>query len=82
MLRRFAPRHLVMGLIRIYQKLVSPNLSPNCRFQPTCSQYTYRAVEKFGIVRGVWLGIKRIGKCHPLHPGGYDPVPEEWGVRS
>ena len=72
------PRRIVAGLILIYQKLVSPNLGPNCRFQPTCSQYALEAVQRHGVIRGVWLAIKRIGKCHPLHPGGYDPVPETW----
>jgi putative membrane protein insertion efficiency factor len=72
------PRRLLAGLIKIYQKLVSPNLGPNCRFQPTCSQYALEAVQKHGALRGSWLAAKRIGKCHPLHPGGYDPVPEHW----
>ena len=72
------PRRLVAGLILIYQKLVSPNLGPNCRFQPTCSQYALEAVQRHGAMRGTWLAIKRIGKCHPLHEGGYDPVPETW----
>ncbi len=73
------PRMAVAGLIKIYQKLVSPNLGPNCRFQPTCSSYALEAVQKHGVVRGLGLAAKRIGKCHPLHPGGYDPVPD---VRS
>lgn len=73
------PRMAVAGLIKIYQKLVSPNLGPNCRFQPTCSSYALEAVQRHGVVRGLGLAAKRIGKCHPLHPGGYDPVPD---VRS
>lgn len=72
------PRRLVAGLITIYQKLVSPNLRPNCRFQPTCSSYALEAVERHGVVRGGWLAVKRIGRCHPLRPGGYDPVPDKW----
>ncbi|MCZ6662560.1 MAG: membrane protein insertion efficiency factor YidD [Actinobacteria bacterium] len=72
------PRNLVLPLISIYQKLVSPTLSVNCRYQPTCSHYSFEAIERFGIFRGGWLGMKRIGRCHPLRPGGYDPVPEKW----
>ncbi|HUF16127.1 MAG TPA: membrane protein insertion efficiency factor YidD [Acidimicrobiia bacterium] len=72
------PRTWLVATIRIYQKLASPNLGPNCRYQPTCSSYAAAAVSKFGVIRGGWLGIKRIGRCHPLRPGGHDPVPENW----
>jgi hypothetical protein len=72
------PRTWLVATIRIYQKLVSPNLRANCRYQPTCSSYAAAAVSKFGVIRGGWLGIKRIGRCHPLRPGGHDPVPENW----
>lgn len=68
-------KYLVLGLIRIYQKFISPALPPSCRFQPTCSQYGYQAIKKYGVIKGGWLAIKRIGRCHPFHPGGYDPVP-------
>ena len=78
LVRWLRPRNLVVGLIRIYQKLVSPTMSPNCRYQPTCSRYAAESIERFGVLRGGWLGIKRIGRCHPLRPGGYDPVPENW----
>ena len=64
-----------LGLIRFYQKFLSPWLPPSCRFQPTCSRYTYEAIEKYGVMRGGWLGVKRIARCHPWNPGGYDPVP-------
>lgn len=72
---RFRPRDLLSGLIGIYQKLVSANTSPNCRYQPTCSGYTREAIERFGVVKGGWIGIKRIVRCSPLREGGYDPVP-------
>ncbi|MGD2102809.1 MAG: membrane protein insertion efficiency factor YidD [Acidimicrobiia bacterium] len=71
------PRSMLVGLIRIYQKLVSPGLGTNCRYQPTCSTYMAEAVSRFGVIRGGWLGVRRIGRCHPLRPGGYDPVPEQ-----
>lgn len=72
------PRNWLVGAIRIYQKLVSPNLGKNCRYSPTCSSYMAASVERFGVARGLWLGAKRIGRCHPLREGGYDPVPENW----
>lgn len=80
MIETLRPRSILVKLIRIYQKLVSPNLGANCRYQPTCSSYAAQAISRFGVVRGGWLGIKRIGRCHPLRPGGYDPVPENWRV--
>lgn len=75
------PRNLVVGLINIYQKLVSPRLGANCRYQPTCSSYAAEAVGRFGVLRGGWLGVKRVARCHPLRPGGHDPVPEMWRTR-
>ena len=61
--------------IRAYQYLISPVLPNACRFHPSCSQYTYQAVVKYGALKGVYLGLRRLLKCHPFHPGGYDPVP-------
>ena len=66
---------LLLGLIRLYQIILSPLLGQRCRFLPTCSSYAYDSIKTHGIGRGVWLSIKRIGKCHPWHQGGYDPVP-------
>ncbi len=68
-------RKLFLGLIRIYQQCISPVLPPTCRFAPSCSRYTYEAIAKYGVVKGGFLGLKRIIKCHPFHPGGYDPLP-------
>ncbi len=68
-------KSLALALIRLYKRFISPMLPPSCRFEPTCSVYTYQAIEKYGVIKGSWLGMKRISRCHPLHPGGYDPVP-------
>ena len=62
--------------IRFYQRCVSPFTPPSCRFYPSCSHYAYGSIRRFGLWRGGWMGLKRICKCHPFHPGGYDPVPE------
>lgn len=63
------------GCIRIYQKLISPLFPPSCRFYPTCSAYAYEAIKKHGPVKGFFLSVKRIVRCHPFHKGGFDPVP-------
>jgi putative membrane protein insertion efficiency factor len=68
-------RRLAIFLLRCYKRFLSPLLPPMCRFEPTCSVYTMQAVDKYGALRGVWLGIRRLGRCHPFNPGGWDPVP-------
>lgn len=68
-------QRLFLRLIRFYQRFISPGLGSNCRFYPTCSQYTYEAIEKYGVVHGGWLGVRRIARCHPFNKGGFDPVP-------
>ena len=68
-------RSLALLLLRGYKRLISPLLPPMCRFEPTCSVYTMQAVEKHGVIRGVWLGMRRLARCHPFNPGGWDPVP-------
>lgn len=68
-------KRVALAIIRAYQRFVSPSLPPSCRFYPTCSEYTYQAIEKHGVLRGGWLGVKRLSHCHPWNPGGYDPVP-------
>lgn len=66
---------LLVLLIRFYRRFISPLFPPTCRFYPTCSAYALEAVQKHGAMKGSWLAVKRVSKCHPFHPGGYDPVP-------
>lgn len=69
------PRRTLVGLIRGYQKFISPGLPPACRFYPSCSQYAIEAIARHGALRGSWLAARRLARCHPFHPGGVDPVP-------
>jgi len=68
-------KRVILTLIRLYKKTLSPLLGPHCRYFPTCADYTFQAIEKYGSGRGITLGIKRLLRCHPFHAGGYDPVP-------
>ncbi len=68
-------KYIGMAMIRVYQMTLSKALPPSCRFEPSCSHYTYEAIEKYGLIKGSWLGFKRILRCNPFNPGGYDPVP-------
>lgn len=70
-------KKLFIILIRFYQKFISPLTPPTCRFYPTCSHYGIEAIQRFGALKGSWLTMKRIVKCQPFHPGGFDPVPEK-----
>ncbi|MGB2827627.1 MAG: membrane protein insertion efficiency factor YidD [Dehalococcoidales bacterium] len=68
-------KKLALGLIRLYQITISQVTLHSCRFAPTCSQYTSEAITRHGLMKGIWLGVRRLGRCHPLQEGGYDPVP-------
>jgi putative membrane protein insertion efficiency factor len=69
------PKSIAIVLIRGYRRFVSPAFPPSCRFTPTCSAYALTSIERYGLIRGGWLAAKRLGRCHPWNPGGYDPVP-------
>ncbi|RMF34314.1 MAG: membrane protein insertion efficiency factor YidD [Chlorobiota bacterium] len=68
-------RTLFIIIIRAYQRWISPLLGAQCRFYPSCSQYAIEAIERYGAAKGAWLAVRRIARCHPWHPGGFDPVP-------
>jgi putative membrane protein insertion efficiency factor len=81
--RPSAAARVLMALITGYRRFVGPLLSPRCRFAPSCSAYALEAVREHGALRGTWLAARRIGRCHPFHPGGFDPVPPApYGRRS
>lgn len=69
-------RQIIIGVLRLYKRCISPLLPSACRFHPTCSEYMMQAVEQYGAVRGVAMGVVRLLRCHPFHPGGIDPVPQ------
>ena len=69
------PRVAVAAAIRGYQRFISPAFPPQCRFTPTCSSYALTSVERYGVLKGGWLSLRRVARCHPWHPGGHDPVP-------
>ena len=66
---------VLIALVRFYRYAISPMLGRNCRFHPTCSEYAIEAIERHGALRGGWMALRRVGRCHPFNPGGYDPVP-------
>ncbi|NVM24181.1 MAG: membrane protein insertion efficiency factor YidD [Desulfobacterales bacterium] len=68
-------RPLLLALIRAYQYILSPVFPPACRFHPTCSEYACQAIRRHGILQGGWMSARRVLRCHPFHPGGFDPVP-------
>jgi putative membrane protein insertion efficiency factor len=72
---REIPKKLLLLCITIYRRAISPLLLPSCRYVPTCSEYAFIAIQRYGALRGGWMGLKRISRCHPWHPVGYDPVP-------
>lgn len=74
-------KKLFLFLLKTYKKIISPFLGNHCRFYPSCATYTHEAIDKYGIIKGLILGIVRIFKCHPFHPGGYDPIPDSFEVQ-
>jgi putative membrane protein insertion efficiency factor len=75
-------KYIALALIRVYQRFISPLFPPTCRFEPSCSHYGYEAISRYGILQGGWLTVKRISRCHPFNPGGYDPVPDLYRERQ
>ena len=74
-------KKIFIGLIRVYQRFISPLFPPSCRYYPTCSNYSVQAIQKHGAIKGSIMGISRILRCHPFVKGGYDPVPEQFSIR-
>jgi len=68
-------KEMALALLRFYKRFISPALPPSCRFTPTCSEYSYEAIQRYGVLKGGWLGLRRLLRCHPWNAGGHDPVP-------
>ncbi len=75
-------KHFLVGLIKLYRKVISPLIPPSCIYEPSCSEYALVAVGRFGAIKGGWLAILRIMRCHPFRKGGFDPVPDRWENRK
>lgn len=76
-LRPYQPGWWLQRLILLYRKLLSPILGRNCRYLPSCSEYAYESIEEHGTIKGTWMSLRRLGRCHPWHEGGFDPVPKK-----
>lgn len=76
-LRPYQPGWWLQRLILLYRKLLSPIMGRNCRYLPTCSEYAYESIEEHGAIKGTWMSLRRLGRCHPWHEGGFDPVPKK-----
>lgn len=76
-LRPYQPGWWLQRMILVYRRLLSPIMGRNCRYLPSCSQYAYESIEVHGALKGTWMAVRRLGRCHPWHEGGYDPVPRK-----
>ena len=74
-------RQILIGFIKVYRLVLSPFIGQHCRFTPTCSEYAIQAIDEHGAVRGSWLAVRRLSRCHPFHTGGWDPVPQKEDIK-